>query len=46
MDQDRRSEAGVTKARKSVAGFKMREGWPIGCKVTCAASACTSSWIA
>ncbi|MFC4976690.1 hypothetical protein ACFPTY_19780 [Halomonas beimenensis] len=28
----------VTKARKSVAGFKIREGWPIGCKVTCAAS--------
>jgi large subunit ribosomal protein L5 len=24
----------VRKARKSVAGFKVREGWPIGCKVT------------
>jgi large subunit ribosomal protein L5 len=24
----------VCKARKSVAGFKVREGWPIGCKVT------------
>jgi large subunit ribosomal protein L5 len=24
----------VTKARKSEAGFKIREGWPIGCKVT------------
>ena len=24
----------VTLARKSVAGFKIREGWPIGCKVT------------
>jgi large subunit ribosomal protein L5 len=24
----------VTKARKSVAGFKIRENWPIGCKVT------------
>lgn len=24
----------VTKVRKSVAGFKIREGWPIGCKVT------------
>jgi large subunit ribosomal protein L5 len=23
-----------TLARKSVAGFKLREGWPIGCKVT------------
>lgn len=24
----------VTKARKSIASFKVREGWPIGCKVT------------
>jgi len=24
----------ITKARKSVAGFKVREGWPIGCKAT------------
>ena len=24
----------VTRARKSVAGFKIREGWPLGCKVT------------
>ncbi len=24
----------VTKAKKSVAGFKIREEWPIGCKVT------------
>ncbi len=24
----------VNKARKSIAGFKVREGWPIGCKVT------------
>ncbi|MEC9345759.1 MAG: 50S ribosomal protein L5 [Pseudomonadota bacterium] len=24
----------VTKARKSIAGFKLREGMPIGCKVT------------
>ncbi len=24
----------VTRARKSVAGFKIREGWPIGAKVT------------
>lgn len=35
---DMRSIAGqqpiVTMARKSVAGFKIREGWPIGCKVT------------
>ena len=24
----------ITRARKSVAGFKIRDGWPIGCKVT------------
>ena len=24
----------VTYARKSIAGFKIREGWPVGCKVT------------
>lgn len=24
----------ITKTRKSVAGFKIREGWPIGCMVT------------
>lgn len=24
----------VTRARKSIAAFKVREGWPIGCKVT------------
>ena len=24
----------VTKARKSVSNFKVREGWPVGCKVT------------
>jgi large subunit ribosomal protein L5 len=24
----------INNARKSVAGFKIREGWPIGCKVT------------
>lgn len=24
----------VTLSRKSIAGFKIREGWPIGCKVT------------
>jgi len=24
----------VTKARNSIAGFKIREGWPVGCKVT------------
>ena len=24
----------VTKAKKSIAGFKLREGWQVGCKVT------------
>lgn len=24
----------VTLSRKSIAGFKIREGWPVGCKVT------------
>jgi len=24
----------ITRARKSIAGFKIRAGWPIGCKVT------------
>ena len=24
----------ITTAKKSIAGFKVREGWPIGCKVT------------
>ena len=24
----------VTRARKSIAGFSIRQGWPIGCKVT------------
>ncbi len=24
----------VTRSRKSIAGFKIREGWPVGCKVT------------
>ena len=27
-------KAVTTLARKSIAGFKVREGWPIGCKVT------------
>ena len=27
-------KAVATKARKSIAGFKIREGWPIGAKVT------------
>lgn len=27
-------KAVITYARKSIAGFKIREGWPLGCKVT------------
>jgi large subunit ribosomal protein L5 len=27
-------KAVITKARKSIAGFKLREGWPVGCMVT------------
>ena len=34
MEKIAGQKAVVTMARKSVAGFKIREGWPIGCKVT------------
>jgi len=34
MEQITGQKAIVTMSRKSVAGFKIREGWPIGCKVT------------
>ncbi|WP_101760281.1 50S ribosomal protein L5 [Oceanicoccus sp. KOV_DT_Chl] len=34
MEQISGQKVVVTKARKSVAAFKVREGWPIGCKVT------------
>lgn len=34
MEKIAGQKAIVTMARKSVAGFKVREGWPIGCKVT------------
>ena len=34
MEKIAGQKAVVTKARKSIAGFKVREGWPIGCKVT------------
>lgn len=34
MEQIAGQKPVVTKARKSVAGFKVREGWPIGAKVT------------
>lgn len=34
LEQITGQKAVVTLARKSIAGFKVREGWPIGCKVT------------
>lgn len=34
MEKITGQKAVVTKARKSIAGFKVREEWPIGCKVT------------
>ncbi len=34
----------ITKARKYVAGFKIRQGYPIGCKVTLRGEACGSSF--
>lgn len=27
-------KAVITRSKKSIAGFKIRDGWPIGCKVT------------
>ncbi len=34
MEKIAGQKAVITKARKSIANFKVREGWPIGCKVT------------
>lgn len=34
LEQISGQKAIITKARKSIAAFKVREGWPIGCKVT------------
>lgn len=34
MEKIAGQKAIITKAKKSIAGFKVREGWPIGCKVT------------
>ncbi len=34
MEKIAGQKAVITLARKSVAGFKVREDWPIGCKVT------------
>ena len=34
MAQIAGQKAVITNARKSIAGFKIRDGWPIGCKVT------------
>jgi len=35
----------VTKAKKAIAGFKIREGQAIGCMVTLVGFRCTNSWI-
>jgi len=32
----------ICKAKKAIAAFKVREGLPIGCKVTLRGRACTS----
>lgn len=34
MEKIAGQKAMVTLARKSIAGFKIRDGWPVGCKVT------------
>ena len=34
MEKISGQKAVITKARKSIAAFKVRDGWPIGCKVT------------
>ncbi len=34
MEKIAGQKAVITKARRSIAGFKIRDGWPIGCKVT------------
>jgi large subunit ribosomal protein L5 len=34
MEKITGQKAVITLARNSIAGFKIREGWPIGCKVT------------
>jgi large subunit ribosomal protein L5 len=34
MEKIAGQKAVVTRARKSIANFKVRDGWPIGCKVT------------
>jgi large subunit ribosomal protein L5 len=34
MEKIAGQKAVITLARKAIAGFKVREGWPIGCKVT------------
>ena len=39
-------KAVICRAKKTVANFKLRAGTPIGCKVTLAATVCTSSSIA
>ena len=36
----------ITKARTSIAAFKLREGRPSGSRLTCVASACGLCWTA
>ena len=36
----------ITRTRKAIANFKIRENMPIGCMVTLRANACTTSLIA
>ena len=36
----------VTRARKAISTFKVRENMPIGAKVTLRKTRCTSSWTA
>ena len=37
-------KAVVTRAKKSIAAFKLREGMPIGARVTLRKDACGTSW--
>ena len=41
LEQITGQKAVVTKAKKSIANFKLRAGMPIGCKVTHLTAACT-----
>jgi Ribosomal protein L5 len=45
MEKIAGQKAIVTKAKKSVAAFKIRDDYPVGCKVLYAVNVCMSSWI-